>query len=100
MASVDLGASAGKVWLPANPWLWLGAGGALTIWSWLWKVAFGATANDGRVVVLALGLLSVGVGLWLRWSDRHIVYLRSPSCAGAVRFALGVVFAALALGMT
>jgi len=80
----------------ANPWLWLANGLALTLWSWLWTISFGALASDYRVIVLALGLLCSGVGLWLRWNDRELVYLhpwRVP-----IAFVLGLMFAVLGIG--
>jgi hypothetical protein len=87
-------------WMLANPWLWLGAGFILAIWSWLWTFLLGDIANDNRVIVLALGLLCGAAGVWLRWHNRATYYLndwRSPLALmmGLGFFLLGVGVSAL-----
>ena len=86
MASVNTNITVKNDWLPAksqsdwmlaNPWLWLGAGFALTLFSLVWTFMHGALASDGRVVVLAIGLLLGGVGVWLRWRDGQAVYFQA-----------------------
>jgi hypothetical protein len=86
-----LPADAREDWMLANPWLWLGAACALTGASWLWTYSVGAEASDGRVVLLAFGLLAGGVGVWLRWNDGRAVYLRTWQ--PPLTLFLGVVFA-------
>ncbi len=106
MASVNQNVMVKKDWLPphhtdwllANPWLWLGVGLALTIWSLLWTLALGDNASDNRVIVLAIGLLFGGGGLWLRWRDQSVVYL--DAWQAPVALLLGCVFALLFLGVT
>src|SRR5271166_1876849 len=102
MASVDLGVAVKRDWLPANPWLWLGAGIALCVWSWVWTVSFGADASDNRLFVLMLGLCAASLGVWLRYRDRSSVYVRPwmPPAALLLRGLLGGIFAILALSVT
>ena len=102
MASANLPVALKKDWLPANPWLWLTVGFALTLWSWFWALAFGKIASDNRVFVLALGLLCAGAGVWLRCRDRETVYVRTgmPPLAILLRLGMGLLFAALALFVT
>jgi hypothetical protein len=76
MASANLNAVGKNEWMLARPWPWIGVGFAVTLWSWLWTVAFGETASDYRVIVLAVGLFLTGVGVWLRWRDRQCIYVR------------------------
>ena len=98
MASVNPNIMMKKDWPLANPWLWLTAGFAFTLWSWLWTLMRGEIASDYRVIVLALGLLLSGVGLWLRWRDRQTLFLlawRAP-----IALLLGCIFGLLALGIT
>ncbi|MBI1829993.1 MAG: hypothetical protein HYR84_00920 [Planctomycetes bacterium] len=85
-------------WMFANPWLWLGAGGLFTLWSWFWTLTFGELASDYRVIVLALGLLCAGVGLWTRWSHRELLYLRPWRMP--IAFLLGLLFALIGIGTT
>jgi hypothetical protein len=102
MASAHPEASRTQDWLPANPWFWLGLGGGFALWSYLWTRAFSETAHDARVIVLALGLLFGAVGVWLRWNDREMVYVRQRSMqlAAFARLGMGLIFALLALGVT
>jgi hypothetical protein len=81
----------------ANPWLWLVAAGALAAASWVWTHSYGPEASDGRIVVLALGLLCGGVGLWLRWNDGRAVYLRAWQAP--LTLFLGLFFALASLGL-
>jgi hypothetical protein len=97
-AKKEMNITAKKDWLLAHPWLWQGAGFAVTLWSLAWTLAFGATASDDRVIVLAGGLLLASAGLWLRWRDRqtaHLAAWRAP-----IALFLGAVFALACLGVT
>src|SRR6516165_90879 len=106
MASVKQSITVKKSWLPAtkndwvlaNPWVWMGAGLAFVFWSWLWTIAFGDTASDYRVIVLALGLLLAGVGLWLRWNNRQILQMQTWRLPLALL--MGCLFAVLGLAVT
>src|SRR5215831_17401693 len=106
MANINQNITVKKDWLPtrknewtlANPWLWLAVGLAFAIWSWLWTVACGDRASDYRVIVLALGLLLSGVGVWLRWNDRQILQLHSWCLPLALL--LGCFFALVGLGVS
>src|SRR5262245_15184240 len=94
----SLPADAKGDWMLANPWFWLGAASALTAVSWLWTYAQGAEASDGRVVLLAFGLLAGGVGVWLRWNDGRGVYLRTWQ--PPLTLFLGIVFALAFIAVT
>ena len=83
----------------AKPWPWLAAGAALILWSLAWTLIFRPLASDARILVLALGLLVAGVGVWLRHRDRQTLYVR-PLLAMKLRLFLGVLFALIALGVT
>lgn len=85
-------------WMLANPLVWLLAGVALTVWSWVWTVTFRELASDNRVIVLAAGLLCGGVGLWLRWNDGQAVYL--PAWRGPISLFLGCFFLLALIGVT
>ncbi len=102
MASINADDALKRDWPLANPWLWLGAGVALVGWSLAWTLYFRPIAADGRVIVLAFGLLLASVGVWLRHRDRQTSFIREqmPAAAIPVRLFLGVAFAAAALGVT
>jgi hypothetical protein len=102
VTSVEVDVAVKKDWPLANPWPWLGAGFGLAVWSWLWTLTFQAESSDNRVIVLALGLLFTGAGLWLRWADRDTLYslTAAPGLRRLARLAMGGVFALLVLGLT
>lgn len=102
MATVNLSVGRKVDWPLANPWLWLSAGLALCAWSWLWTLSFGVVSSEGRIIVLAVGLLLAGVGIWQRFADRETAYLSTslPALALLLRLAMGGLFAAIALGVS
>ncbi len=102
MASANLSVDQKIDWPVANPWLWLAAGLALCAWSWLWTLTFGAISSELRIIVLAVGLLFSGVGIWLRFADRHTAYVARclPFLATLLRQAMGALFGAIALGVS
>src|ERR1019366_2755252 len=102
MASADLNVAVKKDWPLGNPWPWLASGVALALWSWLWTLIFQARASDNRVIVLAVGLLLTGIGLWLRWADRQTVHLLawSPVVPRSARLLMGLLFAWIGLSVT
>lgn len=102
MATMSFPAGARSDWLLANPWVWLATGLGFTAWAVAWTFAFSPEAADLRVVVLALGLLCAGIGVWIRHADRQTSYLRDrfPGVAGPFRFLMGVIFALAAFGAT
>jgi len=102
MASINLNVAAKNEWPLANPWLWLGGGVALTVWSLVWTLMFRPDAADVRIIVLAVGLLLSGVGIWMRQRDRQTSYIREafPGLAAPLRLLLGIAFAAAAVGAT
>jgi hypothetical protein len=103
MASADSNFAVKIDWPLANPWTWLAAGFGLVLWSWLWALKFEATASDYRVIVLAVGLLLTGAGLWLQWADRRTRHLLAIAPLGLVRLArlaMGAFYALLAGAVT
>jgi hypothetical protein len=104
MASAHLNLQVGRKldWPLANPWLWLSAGLALCVWSWLWTLTFGAISSELRIIVLAVGLLLAGIGVWLRCADRYNACLAGalPFLATLLRLGMGALFALIALGVT
>jgi hypothetical protein len=104
MASANPNLRAGQKldWPLANPWLWLAAGLALCVWSWVWTLAFGVISSELRIVVLAVGLLLCGVGIWLRFADRETAHLADalPFLATVLRQIMGALFALIALGVS
>lgn len=102
MANEHANTARKRDWPLANPWLWLAAGLALTLWSWSWTMSFGRLASDYRVLVLALGLIVTGFGVWLRFRERENVYLLTLHAGLAVlaRFLMGCLFALLAVAIT
>ncbi|HZZ80555.1 MAG TPA: hypothetical protein VFE62_18775 [Gemmataceae bacterium] len=89
-------------WPGANPWLWLYAGLVFCVWSWVWVLTFGAESSDYRVIVLAVGMLLMGVGVWLRFTNRDRLYLLELAGPLAVvsRLLMGILFAAITVGVT
>ncbi len=102
MASANLSVGRQVDWPLANPWVWLGGGLALCVWSWLWTLTFGAVSSEGRIIVLAIGLLLAGVGSWQRFADRGTAYVSPslPALALLLRLAMGGLFALIALGVS
>ena len=102
MASVDLHMTAKKDWIFASPWIWLSAGGILTLWSFLWTVVFGESANDYRIIVLALDCSRRGSAFGCAgMTVRPFIYCLARSCwPGSARTSMGLVFALVGLGIT
>src|ERR1700681_4631960 len=102
MASANLSVGRKIDWPLANPWLWLAAGLALCVWSWLWTLSFGPISSELRIVVLAVGLLVCGVGIWLRFADRDTAYLAGafPFPATFLRLTMWPLFGVIALGVS
>lgn len=102
MASANLSVGQKIDWPVANPWLWLAAGLALCVWSWIWTLTFGAISSEIRIIVLAVGLLVCGTGIWLRFTDRTTAYLAAalPFLANFLRLTMGALFGSIALGVS
>ena len=101
MANINhLNIAVKKDWPLANPWPWLSVGVALAIWSWAWTLIWKEHASDARIIVLAVGLLFTGIGLWLRWqANRQTVFLPDRP-ARLARLVMAGLFGAIALGVT
>jgi len=99
MATVHANIALKRDWPFANPWLWLASGFAVTLWSWLWTRTFGVLASDNRILVLVLGLIITGAGVWLRWRDRQNIYFYTGAAVLA-RLLMGLLFGLLGLALT
>ena len=97
MASANLSPAVPNEELAGRPWPWLGFAIFLTFWSWLWTAIAGSEASDFRVLVLALGLLAGGIGIWLRWRDTQTIYWQTGR--HPLMLALGALFFLLGVGI-
>jgi hypothetical protein len=99
MASAEMRVAAGKDWVLANPWFWMGAGLISTGLAWAWVLAFGDNASAIRFVLICFGLLSAGGAIVIRLNSSAPAFLDTMSrdTRKLVTAGLVLIFGALAM---
>jgi hypothetical protein len=67
MASVAVNAAAPQAadWPLAHPWTWMFAALAATASAFVWVQLLGSDTEGGRLALIGIGLLALGISLWL-----------------------------------
>jgi hypothetical protein len=99
MASAELRVTAGKDWVLANPWFWMGTGLLSTGLAWSWVAAFGDGASAIRFLLICVGLLSTAGAIVIRLNSSAPPFLdaMSGNTRKLVTGGLVLVFGALAM---
>jgi hypothetical protein len=102
MASAELPRTAGRDWVLANPWWWMGLGLGCCYLAWLWILVLGQDYPAGRFTLLTIGLLSAAAAVVLRLKLTQPSFLSvvSPSRRSQILMMLALLLGALALAVS
>jgi hypothetical protein len=97
MATLEIRAERAGVWLPANPWLWMGAGLLASLTSFVWLSLWGDQGTPARLMLVVAAILSAGVAVALQLNSSHRAFLDEirPGARSLVMGGLFVLHGAL-----
>jgi hypothetical protein len=102
MATTQADAHPSSDWILANPWFWMGLGLGGTLLAWGWVKALPDVAEEGRVLLIALGLLCAGGAVTIRFRTAGPAFLRKlpRELSGLILLLLAVVLCLLVLALS